>query len=487
VARPPVVRFLPAAFWIAPLALGLAFPVRAAVVVTDAPAFVVAIDNNDAVSVDCSGGFVRVFDDAVPTAFTTTCAAVTSLTVTATGNFDNTIDLSGVTAAAFTALSSTASTVSIASGGGVDVLTGSELADTITGGPGNETQQGGAGNDIFIWNPGDGSDTLVGGAGTDTMLFNGAGAAEVFAVTAVGSAFRFTRDLGGIIMDATTVETLILNGLGGNDSATVGNLTGVADLTTINLLMGDGDDIVDASAQANASIALTIDGGANNDNLTGSANADTISGGAGNDSITGLAGVDVMDGGDGDDTITGGPGNETQQGGAGNDIFIWNPGDGSDTLVGGAGIDTMLFNGAGAAEVFAVTAVGSGFRLTRNVGNIVMDATETEAIALNALGGDDTVTTVGLAGTSQSLNGGTQTIADILTVDAQGACAASSPGSITIAGAQPITFTEFETVNLLNQCAAAAAIPTLSQLAVAAFAVFLALAALVVMRLQSSA
>jgi hypothetical protein len=116
-----------------------------------------------------------------------------------------------------------------------------------------------------------------------------------------------------------------------------------------------------------------------------------------------------------------------------------------------------------------------------------MDATEIEALTLNALGADDTVTTVGLAGTSQRLNGGAQTNADIPNVDAQGACLAQAAGSYTIAGAQTITFAEFEQVNIRNQFAAVTGIPTLSPLAAAAFAVFLVLAALAVMRLKSSA
>ncbi len=66
-------------------------------------------------------------------------------------------------------------------------------------------------------------------------------------------------------------------------------------------------------------------------------------------------------------------------------------------------------------------------------------------------------------------------------------CLTPSPGSFTIVGSQPITFTDFEQVNILNQCAAVAAVPTLSPLAVAAFAVFLVLAGLAVMKLHSSA
>jgi Ca2+-binding RTX toxin-like protein len=631
---------------------------RAAVVVSYAPAFGITIDDNDAVSVDCSGGFVRVFDDGLPTTFTTACAAVTTLAVGATGAFDNTLDLSGVTAAAFTQLSVTAQTVALSGGAGVDTLTGSELGDlirggpgddaisggaggdaftwvpgdgsdsilggagndvlgfvgsagaevfalaadgagfdftrdvgnivmdlegievlelsalggnnsvtlndltgvadlasvvlvmgdgddtvnasaqanpavlltvfaslgndalsggagadelhgeegndsisglggidildggdgddSINGGPGNETQLGGAGNDTFVWNPGDGSDTLVGGTGTDLMFFNGAAANEAFGVSAQGAGLRFTRDLGSIVMDATQVEALRLNALAGNDSATVNDLTGVADLDTITFLMGDGDDTASASAQANPAINFLVSGDAGNDTLTGSPNADVIGGGDGNDTILGLAGVDLMDGGIGDDTITGGPGSEpNQQGSDGNDTFIWNPGDGSDSLVGGTGADTMVFNGAGANETFVVTAQGAGFRFTRDVGSIVMDATQVETLTVNALAGDDTVTTVPLTGTSQNLLGGTQTTADILLINAQGGCVVgSAAGSLTIAGAQPINFSEFEQVNVTNQCLVD--VPTLSPLALAAMAVFLVLAALPVIRSQSS-
>lgn len=61
----------------------------------------------------------------------------------------------------------------------------------------------------------------------------------------------------------------------------------------------------------------------------------------------------------------------------------------------------------------------------------------------------------------------------------------SSSGTLTIAGAQPISFTEFEQVNLQNQCLVE--VPTLGPLGMAALAAFLVLAALVALRLQSPA
>jgi hypothetical protein len=84
------------------------------------------------------------------------------------------------------------------------------------------------------------------------------------------------------------------------------------------------------------------------------------------------------------------------------------------------------------------------------------------------------------------LIGGTQTTADVLVIDALGGCVvASGSGTVTIAGAQPITFSEFEQVNITNQCVAAVDIPTLGPLAMAALAAFLALAGLVLMRSRS--
>src|SRR6266566_4619273 len=44
---------------------------RAAVIVNDSTLFTVTIDSNDTVSMDCSGGFVRVFDDGTPMTYTT--------------------------------------------------------------------------------------------------------------------------------------------------------------------------------------------------------------------------------------------------------------------------------------------------------------------------------------------------------------------------------------------------------------------------------
>ena len=74
--------------------------------------------------------------------------------------------------------------------------------------------------------------------------------------------------------------------------------------------------------------------------------------------MNGGLGADVFVGSGGDDLINGGDGDDTRVHGGGNDTFVWNPGDDNDTLEGQAGFDTMLFNGANAAENIDISANG---------------------------------------------------------------------------------------------------------------------------------
>jgi Ca2+-binding RTX toxin-like protein len=100
----------------------------------------------------------------------------------------------------------------------------------------------------------------------------------------------------------------------------------------------------------------TLDGGSGIDRLLGGRYAETLIGGAGNDTVDGNAGAD------------------SAVAGAGADVVVWDPGDGSDVVQGGTGLDTLRFNGSNAAEVIAASASGTGLRLTRNLGNVVMRA-----------------------------------------------------------------------------------------------------------------
>jgi Ca2+-binding RTX toxin-like protein len=241
--------------------------------------------------------------------------------------------------------------------GGNDQLFGGDGNDTLDGGTGNNQLFGQAGNDLMIWNPGGGSDLFEGGAGIDTAEVNGGNASEIFTITPNGSRVRFDRiSPAPFSLDIGTTENLVVNA-------------------------GGGDDVITAANGLASLINLTIDGG------------------AGNDTITGGDGNDTLIGGDGNDIVTGGRGSDTAFLGTGDDTFIWNPGDGSDVVEGQDGFDTLQFNGSNASENMTIAANGHRVRLTRDVGNVVMDLNGMERINIAALGGADNIVVDNLAGT----------------------------------------------------------------------------------------
>jgi Ca2+-binding RTX toxin-like protein len=102
---------------------------------------------------------------------------------------------------------------------------------------------------------------------------------------------------GSVLADRPGYSVAISNAEPANDTLTVNNSA--------------GDDLVSASTLASTSVALTLNGGNDNDILVGS---------QGNDTINGDAGDDTMFGGNGNDTFTGGTGTDSAVGGAGNDV-----------------------------------------------------------------------------------------------------------------------------------------------------------------------
>jgi Ca2+-binding RTX toxin-like protein len=156
------------------------------------------------------------------------------------------------------------------------------------------------------------------------------------------------------------------------------------DIDSIYVDSGDGNDAVsidEANGVFTDTIATTLDGGEGDDTLAGGSGAEMLIGSGGNDSIDGNKGADkaLM--------------------GAGDDTFVWDPGDGSDVVEGQDDSDTMVFNGAGAAEQVDLSANGSRLRFFRNPANITMDTAGLETVDFNALGGVDTITLNDLTGT----------------------------------------------------------------------------------------
>ena len=205
----------------------------------------------------------------------------------------------------------------ISGGDGDDFLEGGSGDDTIVGDKGDDTKLGGDGSDRIIWNNGDGSDLIEGGAGLDTVEVNGSpDQGDEFQVNPGGSDVLFERvNLGQFNLDISTVETLEVNGDGGDDQLTVGDLSATG-LENVVFDAGDGNDVL---AGAEATIGLTALGGRGDDTLTSGSGDDTLQGGAGNDALAGGNGDDQLLGGEGDDNLRGGNGNDLTDGGSGND------------------------------------------------------------------------------------------------------------------------------------------------------------------------
>ncbi len=340
-------------------------------------------------------------------------------------------------------LAAQAISLTLDGGAGDDTIAGSQGADLLLGGDGNDTIDGnagadralmGAGDDTFVWDPGDGSDTIEGEAGADTMRFNGANVAEQVELSANGNRLRFFRTQANITMDTAGVERVDFNALGGADLVTVDDLTGT-DVTSVNADLGGADGQADRvvvngtngpdrirvnqgaaglavtglTAQVTLhnqepSDALVVKGLDGNDDIAAAglpaqAIALTLDGGAGDDELFGGLGNDMLLGGDGNDTMDGSKGNDVALMGAGDDNFAWDPGDGSDVVEGGDGDDSMQFIGANVPEQIHVTANGNRVRFFRDVGNVTMDLAGLEAVDFQALGGADLVDVGDLTGT----------------------------------------------------------------------------------------
>jgi hypothetical protein len=109
------------------------------------------------------------------------------------------------------------------------------------------------------------------------------------------------------------------------------------DAVTLEVELGGGDDVFTAAPWDDVQPRIEADGGAGNDTIYGTINADEINGGAGNDKLFGLDDGDDIDGGDGADLIVGGAGSDSLVGGAGSDRFY-----GDDQRpTGGWGDDTI--------------------------------------------------------------------------------------------------------------------------------------------------
>lgn len=118
--------------------------------------------------------------------------------------------------------------------------------------------------------------------------------------------------------------------------------------TGVGSLLDDPDAALDPEAGMARSddggtapdAAVTLQGGAADDILTGAGSDDAIAGGEGDDLLGGRDGDDRIAGGEGQDWLRGGAGTDTLAGAAGNDDL--NGEDGDDLLTGGIGDDGLI-------------------------------------------------------------------------------------------------------------------------------------------------
>jgi Ca2+-binding RTX toxin-like protein len=294
------------------------------------------------------------------------------------------------------------SNVTINGGGGNDTIIGGLESDVLEGGPGNDIVDGGRGNDVvdlgpgndrFLWDPGDASDSVEGGLGNDVLEFHGANVGEHIDLSPNGSHVLLTRDIAAITTDLHGVEGLDLSTQGGNDTVTVGDLTGT-DLVKAN---------IDLSGIRGSGIG---DGAADTVIVNGTDGADTVNAGssAGNVLVSGLHTQVQVSGNDatpdnvdvqalgGDDTITSGVGLS---------------GPAAVNVDGGTGTDSATYSGTALPDTIGIAPDGGGVA-TFAAGGTPLVTTAVENLDVRGLSGDDTITGQnGIAGlTSLTIDGG---------------------------------------------------------------------------------
>lgn len=290
-------------------------------------------------------------------------------------------------------------------GAGSDTLDGGRDADTLIGGAGPDTVYGNDGRDTIVWRDGDGSDLVNGGNGSDRQMVTGSAARDVFSLGAgIGSTAVFNRTDGtSSKLTLSSVETLEVDGQGGDDQFTVNFFSGTdlpSALPSVRFDGGNGSDaqVVNVAGLGNAFVVgadggaavvsrtsgtpfqLALDGvetlevdmkapdlpsGENRLTLRalagtdlskvvfqGSDASDVLDGTGTDVPITAIGGGerpdsagpndhDTLIGGSADDALEGRGGDDSLAGGAGADTLIG--GIGRDTLDGGDGDDTFVW------------------------------------------------------------------------------------------------------------------------------------------------
>jgi Ca2+-binding RTX toxin-like protein len=243
------------------------------------------------------------------------------------------------------------------SGSGDDILSGGSGQDNVSTGEGDNVVTGGSGSDVLILEPfADGGNTALDTGGADSVEIRGTAGADAFTISQVGGLLRVTTSTASITV-SSSVHTVRIAGMDGNDTVTMGSINETRPLALI-VDLGDGADTFDGQSSFSNRLPIQVlgqggddtisgtsdgdilDGGDGNDVISGDRGDDSIRGGAGNDTVFGELGDDQLLGGDGADSLFGGSGHDLLRGG--NDDDRLNGNSGADTLEGELGNDSLL-------------------------------------------------------------------------------------------------------------------------------------------------
>jgi Ca2+-binding RTX toxin-like protein len=253
----------------------------------------------------------------------------------------------------------------------IEIVVGSNHADTFNGSNDDDDFTGNAG-----------ADTFNGGAGFDQVVYE----KEQYAPGGESS--------HGVIVNLSATEL----------SANVGQGTvTVAGGTAIDAF-GDTDTLNSIESVQGTNQADYLQGGDAGEEFNGRDGDDTLIGGNGENRLWGNDGNDTLIGGDGRDDLDGGRGNDTISAGGGEFDFI-NGSSGTDTVNGGAGFDLLAFSNDqdGAIAVTIAGPSAGGGSITGAIDGEAVDTTFVNLEQVRGTRGNDTfLATAGAAVTNDS-------------------------------------------------------------------------------------
>ncbi len=158
---------------------------------------------------------------------------------------------------------------------------------------------------------------------------------------ALGLKHPFEQSIGGRFILDESLDSVDITVMSYNFVHGV-NTLGPLDLDALDYIYGSNTDLNTSGISYDwneSTHTLTVNGGAEDDVLSGTIHTNILSGHSGNDTLLGGGNSDTINGGDGDDYIIGGYGDDTLNGGAGNDRI--DASYGANVVMGGTGDDII--------------------------------------------------------------------------------------------------------------------------------------------------